>query len=53
MGPVSRTYDLTRFHFCTLQRLAVMCATVFHCVKLRATAYDEYRKAVDIRGKGF
>jgi hypothetical protein len=53
MGPVSRADDLTLLHFCIVQRLAVMCATVFYCVKLGATAYDKQGKPVDIRRQGF
>ncbi len=53
MGPVSRADDLTRFHFRTFQGFAVMCATVFYCVKLSAAAYDKQGKPVDVRAEGF
>jgi hypothetical protein len=53
MRPVSRADDLTRLHFRTFQSLAVMCATVFYCVKLGAAAYDKQGKPVDIRSQGF
>ena len=48
MGPVSWADDLTRLHFRTFQRLAVMCATVFYCVELFSTAYDNDGGAVDL-----
>jgi len=53
MGPVSWADDLTRLHFRIFQRLAVMCATVFYCVKLGAAAYDKQGKSVDVRAEGF
>ena len=53
MRTMSRTDDLTLLHFRTLQRLAVVCTTVFYCVKLIATAYDKQGEAVDIRREGF
>jgi hypothetical protein len=53
MGPVPRADDLTLLHFRIIQRLAVMCATVFYCVKLSAAAYDKQGKPVDIRRQGF
>jgi hypothetical protein len=53
MRPVSRADDLTLFHFRIIQRLAVMCATVFYCVKLAAASYDKQGKPVDVRAEGF
>ena len=41
MGTVSWADDLARLHLRIVQGLAVMCATVFYCVKLRAAAYDK------------
>jgi len=46
------TYDLTSLHFRTPQWLAVVCATVFYCVKLSAAAYDNDGDAVDLNGEG-
>jgi hypothetical protein len=51
--PVPRADDLTFRHFRALQRLAVMCTTVFYCVELTPTAYDEKGETVDIGRKRF
>jgi len=48
MSPVPRADDLTRLDFRTVQRLAVMRAPVFDCIQLRAAAYDEQGKSVEI-----
>jgi hypothetical protein len=53
MGPVTWADDLARLHFRTIQGLAVMCATVFYCVKLSAAAYDKQGEPVDICRQGF
>lgn len=52
MGAVSWADDLTGFHFCVSKSLAVVSATVFYCVKLRAAAYDNDGDPVDLRGEG-
>jgi hypothetical protein len=43
-----RANNLTGFHFSLSQCLAVVCATVFYCVGLRAAAYDNDGDAVDL-----
>jgi hypothetical protein len=52
MGTMPWAYDLTSFHFGLSQRLAVVCATVFYRVNVRAAAYDNDRDAVDFGGEG-
>jgi len=52
MGTMPWAYDLTSFHFGLSQRLAVVCATVFYRVNVRAAAYDNDRDAVDLGGEG-
>jgi hypothetical protein len=52
MGAMSGANDLTGFHFCVSQRLAVVSATVFYGVQLSAAAYDNDGDAVDLRGEG-
>src|SRR4030081_3408656 len=51
MRPMPGADDLTRLDFRPVQRLAIMCATVFYGVQLRAAAYDQHSKPVDIRRK--
>jgi hypothetical protein len=43
-----RADDLTGFHGSLPERLAVVCTTVFHCVDVFATPYDNNRDAVDL-----
>jgi hypothetical protein len=52
MGTVPWAYDLATFHFGLSQRFAVVCATVFYRVYLRAAAYDNDGDAVDLGGEG-
>ena len=52
MSTMPWAYDLTSFHFGLSQRLAVVCATVFYRVNVRAAAYDNDRDAVDLGGEG-
>jgi hypothetical protein len=52
MSAVSGANDLTGFHFCLSQSLAVVSATVFYSVDLYAAAYDDDRDAVDFCGEG-
>jgi hypothetical protein len=49
---VPRANDLTGFHLSVSQRFAVVCATVFYCVKVVSAAYDNYREAVDLDREG-
>jgi hypothetical protein len=44
---------LTGFHLSVSQRLAVVRATVFYCVKVGSTAYDNHREAVDLDAEGY
>jgi hypothetical protein len=48
MGPVSWADNLTSFHFCLSERLAVVCATVFYRINIRTAAYDNDGDAVDL-----
>jgi len=52
MSTMPWAYNLTSFHFGLSQRLAVVCATVFYRVNVRAAAYDNDRDAVDLGEKG-
>jgi hypothetical protein len=49
---MTRADDLTGFHFSLSEGLAVVRATVFYCVNLCPTAYDNDGDAVDLRGEG-